>query len=179
MGRHDIPRDGLGLPAGGRVPGRPLPARQLPAGGLYLPGDDPTYGHRQRAFLDPFPAWNPELFDILEAGTVTVTANTTARIVRASVARGCVAFFSGFGQYGDCQAFEEVSWQIRIGERVWLTIPAIAQVGSFDRPLPLHLPVLGGNEVSVYATAGVNDRELSAVLFGVGKPQDTSAPEGA
>jgi hypothetical protein len=172
------PPDSMGNPTGG-IPGSPMPGPMYRGGGLLPPDGDPLYGRRGRTFRDPFPAWNPAIADVLRQGRQAVGANTTVELVSYTPARGQVAYIQGFGQDATCDAFPEVTWRILIGQRVWLHFQPIAQVADFASLYPLHLPVLGGNKVSVSVTTGANQRTLAAMLVGVEKPVDTASPEKA
>lgn len=167
-----------GVPPGGRgvlLPGQ-APPSQIGASKAEIQAD-PYYGERSRSFNDPFPAWNPDVRPLLEIGTATVNATTTQELVGVVIPPNNVAYITGFGQDAPSAAFQEVTWQLLIGGRIVLTIPAVAQVASFSSRLNLRIPVSQGMRVSVVVTTGANSRALSALLEGIVKGRDTRAPE--
>jgi hypothetical protein len=166
------------------VPGAPAqdrsPQELAPNAPPTSPSADPVYGSRARSFQDPFPAWDPRIVDVCVAGEkLAVAANARVELVRYVPQRGNVAWITGLGQEAICDAFGEVTWQIMRGGFVVLTVPPIAQVGSFLHRFPLHIPVIGGDVISVSAVNGANVRDLAAVLYGIEKPQDAVSPERA
>lgn len=189
------PPQGRPSPSGRRIPSSGLPERDVAAGtgpaSPFVPPTprltpeqleaDPSYGTRQRALVDPFPAWNPDVKEFYVQGNnggTAVPANSTQfPLVSYAPSRNSVGYVKGFGQDGLCAAFQEVTWQLAIGGRVLQTFLPIAQVGSFLDEATMTWPFTGGNPIQILVTTGSNAFELAGMLHILEKNLDMRAPE--
>jgi hypothetical protein len=197
------PPDG-GFPGGERIPGAPrIPGTRMPPnvpikGAPRAPGGgagplpyaapegptkaeleaDPSYGQRQRAYTDPFPAWNPDYSEFYVQDEASVAANVVRQeLVFYPVPRQSVVYVRGFGQDALCGAFTEVTWELALGGRIVQLFKPIAQVGTFLEPATMAWPVPSGTRISVLVTTGANPRDLAAMLHLQQKNLDLVAPE--
>jgi hypothetical protein len=131
------------------------------------------YGKRVEAWVQLFPAWDPNLRDWDEIGQATVgTTDVFVPVLEYRVPKGYVGWCFFFGQDAAIStAFQETVWRITVNGGVYAKYPALVQVGSMIAPTPVNIPINQGNVIRVEVTmSGGTPRVLTARLKGLQRP---------